>query len=261
MSVCAIIPARFASTRFPGKMLASLAGQPLILHTWRHASAAECIARVLVATDDERIAAVVSEAGGEAVMTRSEHSSGSDRIAEVVESFEDEYDWILNIQGDEPGLTGPELDHFIKSLNPAFAMATMARRMKSGDDPDDPNLVKVVVGTEGNALYFSRSPIPFVRDGRRTPEMILHHLGIYAFRPQTLRAFVAFPVGHLESLEKLEQLRALENGIRIQVIESSHQATGVDTAEELASLEKMLQESRKDCTTPDSSSRLYGSSS
>ncbi len=239
LKILVVIPARFASTRFPGKMLVPVAGKPLILHAWENACRAELVERVLVATDDERIAEVIRAAGGEAVMTDPELPSGTDRIAAAVAEGGDQYDYIINIQGDEPLFTAAELDAFIGQLD-GSPMATMARRMTAGEDVTDPNVVKVVTGVNGHALYFSRWPIPYDRDLKGAGEGLLHHLGIYAYRPDTLKKLLLLPCGQHEVKEKLEQLRALENGIQIQVLMTNLRSIGVDTPEDVKEVESLL---------------------
>jgi 3-deoxy-manno-octulosonate cytidylyltransferase (CMP-KDO synthetase) len=241
LEVIAVIPARYASTRFPGKMLAPLGGKPLVLHAWENACAASRIHHVFVATDDEGIAAVVRDAGGEVIMTPAECPSGTDRIARALGGRTCR--WVVNVQGDEPFLSPGILDGWLDALGD-FPMATLARPFDPDEPVEDPNRVKVVMSPAGRALYFSRSAIPFDRepsssDGETRP--YYHHLGVYAYRPETLRQLVALPPSPLEKREKLEQLRALENGIDIQVIVKSIRLLGVDTEEDLKEAEKALQ--------------------
>lgn len=246
MNVIVIIPARRASTRFPNKMLATLAGRPLIVHALDHARQASTVAGVWVATDCPEIAAVVEDAGGCALMTPAELPSGTDRIACAFEALPDEVkacDYVINIQGDEP-LFGPQdLNEFVRALS-GDPMATLARPMDASEDPRDPNRVKVVMDRSGRALYFSRSPVPFDRDHPADKPLsgigYWHHLGVYAYRPETLRCFVSLPPGELEMKEKLEQLRALENGIAIQVIPTRTRGVGVDTLEDLRRVESLM---------------------
>ncbi|MEM6884651.1 MAG: 3-deoxy-manno-octulosonate cytidylyltransferase [Verrucomicrobiota bacterium] len=239
MKVLVVIPARYASTRFPGKMLTLVADKPLILHAWQNASRSKQVERVLVATDDERIAQVIEEAGGEAVMTDPALPSGTDRIAAAVGDLADAYDYIINIQGDEPLFTAEEMDRFISKLD-GSPMATLARQMDALEDVSDLNVVKVVADANGHALYFSRLPIPCDRDQTGGGEGYLHHLGIYAYRPETLKKLLTLPMGRLEIQEKLEQLRALENGITIQVVLTSLLSIGVDVPEDVKRVESLL---------------------
>lgn len=229
--VWAVIPARFASTRFPRKMLADLKGKPLIQRTWEQVKKAKRIHRVTIATDHEEIYRAALSFGAEVVMTDPSLPSGTDRIAVVAK--EQKEGWILNVQGDEPLIDPQVLDDFIGSLADSTAgMATLARRITRTEDIHNPNLVKVVVDLSGRALYFSRCPIPFDRDGRSGAEY-WHHLGIYAYRPGVLQQLVCWSPSPLEQVEKLEQLRALQNGVAIQVTPTSVETVGVDSPEDL----------------------------
>ena len=235
-----IIPARYASTRFPGKPLALLAGKPMIRHVYEKAAASSAD-RVVVATDDRRIADAVSAFGGEAVMTAEDHPSGTDRIAEALRKVGGNYDVVVNVQGDEPLIPTSVIDELIGVMksHPELPMATVA--VPGSRETMTENNVKVVFGADGNALYFSRSMIPFLRRGGVECGVWLHW-GIYAYRRETLERFVALPPGKLENAEKLEQLRALENGISIHVLTSELQSIGVDTPEDLAAAEARLEE-------------------
>jgi 3-deoxy-manno-octulosonate cytidylyltransferase (CMP-KDO synthetase) len=229
-SICAVIPARYASTRFPGKMLAPLLGKPLLQHVWDNLRTARSISRILIATDDERIRAAATAFGAEVVMTDPSLPSGTDRIATATRDIE--ADWFLNVQGDEPLVTGAVLDAFIASLDGASPMATLARRITDPAALTNPDVVKVVTDLQGRALYFSRAPIPHVRDAADQAEH-WQHLGIYIYRPSTLRQLVSLPPSPLEQAEKLEQLRALQNGIAIQVVPTTVETIGVDRPEDL----------------------------
>ncbi len=232
-----IIPARYASTRFPAKPLAVLAGKPMIQHTWEQAIRSKAD-KVLVATDHQSIIDAVTAFGGTAVMTREDHASGTDRIYEA--SCSADCDIIINVQGDEP-LIPPEIINTLIDLmreNPEYEMATVAVPA-SQEILSDPNKVKVVMANNGYALYFSRAPIPFLRTGGKAANALLHW-GIYAFRRESLAKFVQFPPSALENCEKLEQLRALENGMRIQVVVRELESVGVDTPEDLAAAEKLI---------------------
>jgi 3-deoxy-manno-octulosonate cytidylyltransferase (CMP-KDO synthetase) len=229
--VWAVIPARYASTRFPRKMLADLKGKPLIQRTWEQVKKAQRIQRVTIATDHESIYQAALSFGAEVVMTDPDLPSGTDRIAIVTK--EQKEGWILNVQGDEPMIQPEVLDDFIGSLASTEApMATLARRISKPEDVLNPNVVKVVVDLSGRALYFSRAPIPFDRDGQAKAEY-WHHLGIYAYRPTTLQQIVKWVPSSLEMTEKLEQLRALQNGVAIQVTPTSVETVGVDSPEDL----------------------------
>lgn len=235
--IVAVIPARYASTRLPGKPLLPLCGKPLIQHVWEGVLSCKSISRVLIATDDERIATAARTFGAEVRMTRADHPSGTDRMAEAVKGIH--ADWFLNVQGDEPLISKAILDPFLAALG-RFDMATLARRMGEKEDFRNPNVVKVAFGADGRALYFSRSPIPYPRDSQ--PGEYWHHLGIYAYRPAILETLVSLPPARLEQVEKLEQLRALENGIAIQVVPTSFQSVGVDTPEDVPVVERLLSE-------------------
>jgi len=234
--IIAVIPARYGSQRFPGKPLFPILGKPLIQHVWEGVSRCRGLSRILIATDDEGIASASRSFGAEVKMTRPDHPSGTDRISEAVQGLD--ADWFLNIQGDEPLISDAVLNPFIESLG-TFEMATLARRITREEEIKSPNNVKVVFGGDGRALYFSRSPIPYPRDG--AGEYWLH-LGIYAYRAGTLRRLVSLSPSPLENMEKLEQLRALENGIAIQVIPTSFHSVGVDTPEDVSIVEKLLLE-------------------
>jgi 3-deoxy-manno-octulosonate cytidylyltransferase (CMP-KDO synthetase) len=234
---CAIvIPARYASSRLPGKPLLRQTGKYLVQHVYEQALAARRAAEVLVATDDPRIAAAVTGFGGRAVLTRRDHPSGTDRVAEVARRLE--ADVVINLQGDEPLVDPAALDLLPTLLEKDrdAAMATLAVPLTSPEQWQNPNCVKVVCDAVGRALYFSRSPIPYVRDGRpdfaAQPPRFLQHLGLYAYRRPFLLALASLPPEPLEDLEKLEQLRALALGRRIQVGVVRQAAIGVDTWED-----------------------------
>lgn len=234
-AVVAVIPARHASTRFPGKMLALIAGQPLIRRVWEQVRQCHRVGRVIIATDHAEIETAAREFGAEVVMTDPHLPSGTDRVAAAVRDLEAE--WILNVQGDEPLIDPGVLDTLVASLGPC-PMATLARQRTDDEGYRDPNQVKVVSSSDGRALYFSRSPIPFDRDGAGTPWW--HHIGVYAYRAEALQRLVSLPPSDLEVTEKLEQLRALQNGIAIQVIPTTFEAIGVDTPEDVARVEARL---------------------
>lgn len=238
--VIAIIPARYQSSRFPGKPLATIAGKPMIQHVYENTARAE-VARVVVATDDERIRRCVCDFGGEAVMTSARHATGTDRIAEALGDRRAEL--VLNVQGDEPLIPPEIINRLIAGMqaNPAAQMGTMAVPI----DPDtsaftDPNVVKVVCDQKGFALYFSRAPIPCDRDHRGSGVVPLHHWGLYAYRRAFLQQFIAWPQGALEKSECLEQLRALEHGARILVLQADRPTIGVDTPADLELVETIL---------------------
>lgn len=251
----AIIPARYASTRLPGKLLLDVCGKPLILHTLERATAARTVARVIVATDDERIFKVVTENGDEAMMTSPDHQSGSDRIAEVAAGMP-EGSIIVNIQGDEPLISPETIDRAVGLLvdDPAADVATVWEAIGSASDVFSPNIVKVVVGANGDALYFSRSPIPFLRDEvnragglafalKDNPGLIRNfkkHTGLYVYRREFLLRYSKMQPTALERAEMLEQLRILENGGRIKIVEVAASSIGVDTAKDLEHVKQIL---------------------
>jgi 3-deoxy-manno-octulosonate cytidylyltransferase (CMP-KDO synthetase) len=230
--VIAIIPARYDSSRLPGKALAKIGGVPMIVRVWRQTRLARSLERVIVATDDERIAYAVRAAGGEAEMTASAHQSGTDRIAEVAARIEAEI--YLNVQGDQPFIASADLDALVAPMraDPGLAMATLATPISDREEWYNPNKVKVVCDARGDAIYFSRSPIPFARDGG-VPAIARRHIGVYGYRRDFLLRFAALEPGVLEQIEKLEQLRALERGYRIRVVASAAPSLEVDTPEDL----------------------------
>lgn len=242
-NVIGVIPARYGSTRFPGKPLHPIAGKPLIQHVVDRCRLASSLSDVIVATDDQRIYDLTSQFCL-TVMTRPDHPSGTDRIAEVAKDLD--CDAVVNIQGDEP-LIDPTVINDVAAALETFEMSTAVVRISSGSALQNPNIVKVVVDQRQRALYFSRSMIPFVRDAASlTPDQMVrqftfyHHMGIYGYRIQTLNTIVKLPVSPLESLESLEQLRALEAGITIGVAFSDRPSQGVDTPEDVATIEKLL---------------------
>jgi 3-deoxy-manno-octulosonate cytidylyltransferase (CMP-KDO synthetase) len=235
-SIVAIIPARYGSTRLPAKAIASIHGKPLIQWVWEGVKSSKKIDRVIIATDDERIEQAAKSFGAEVVMTSPDHHSGTDRVAEVAKNIDAE--WIINIQGDEPLIRGDILDDMISKLGP-YEMATLARKIDQPGEEKNPNIVKVVSDLSGRALYFSRTPIPYLRDQDQRVTY-WHHLGMYAYRKETLLKLVQFPPSPLEQIEKLEQLRALQNGIAIQVIPTTLFVIGVDTPEDLKAVEQYL---------------------
>ncbi|MDE1170711.1 MAG: 3-deoxy-manno-octulosonate cytidylyltransferase [Verrucomicrobium sp.] len=237
MKTVIVIPARYASTRFPGKPLVLIKGKPLIQWVWEKARKCKRADRVVVATDDERIFRAVEWFGGEAVMTSPEHPTGTDRIAEAARRLRAKADLYVNIQGDEPAVDPKEIERLIAGIGRS-PIATLAHAVTDPADLANPNVVKVVCDAAGRALYFSRSPIPFAR-GKAKPRY-LRHVGLYAFRAEALRRFVKLPPGVLEQAESLEQLRALENGMAIRVVETKMRCHGVDTPADLRLVQKLL---------------------
>jgi len=235
--VIAVVPARWGSTRFPGKALALLEGTPIIVHALRRAAEAKCVQRVIAAVDDERIAKAARDAGFEVVITRADHPNGTSRIAEVAEKLHCEL--VVNVQGDEPRIEPTLIELAVDALDRAgreVPVATVASPFMPGEDPANPNIVKAVVGANGRALYFSRSLVPFNRDGTAEGVKPLKHVGLYVYRRPFLPTFVLMPSTPLERTEQLEQLRVLENGYDIAVAIGEAKFHGVDTPEQLAAL-------------------------
>jgi 3-deoxy-manno-octulosonate cytidylyltransferase (CMP-KDO synthetase) len=239
--VVIVIPARYGSTRLPGKPLVSLAGKPMIQRVYERAKLAKTAGRVIVATDDDRIVNKVQEFGGEARMTRTDHRTGTERIAEVAAHVDGQV--FVNVQGDEPLLDPAAVDAAVTTLleEPAAAIATVAVPIRTPADIMDPNVVKTVLDFEDNALYFSRAPIPWVRDSaHKTHARHLKHLGLYVFQRDALLEYPTLPQGELERLEQLEQLRWMENGWKIRVAEVPHDAVSVDVPEDIQRVESLL---------------------
>lgn len=238
--VTAIIPARWASTRFPGKPLVNLRGKPLVQHVWERANRAKRVGRVIIATDDMRIAEAAFDFGAEVALTSPKHPTGTDRLAEVAGKLTSAA-IILNVQGDEPDIAPSTIDRLVGALqdDPGLGMVTAANPVTDLADVQNPHVVKVVTDLAGRALYFSRSVIPHDRDGRRGIRY-LRHQGIYGYRRQVLLAFVKWKPTPLEQAEKLEQLRALEHGIAIGVIVVRRGSVGVDVPGDLAKAERAL---------------------
>lgn len=241
--IVAIIPARYASERFPGKVIAPLAGKPLVVHTYERAKQAKRLSDVIVATDDVRVVDAVRPFGVKTVMTRNDHLTGTDRIAEVASTLH--ADIIVNVQADEPLVDPALIDAVIKPLldDPEVPMATARHPIRETALIHDPNCVKVVCDLNGHALYFSRSPIPFVRatgHDPRTENLYWQHIGLYVFRRDFLLRYAQMKPTPVERLEKLEQLRVLENGYVIAVVEATSRTIGVDTPEDLQRAEMEL---------------------
>ncbi len=240
--VVIVIPARFGATRLPGKPLVSLAGKPMIQRVYERAKLATLASRVIVATDDERIVKVVENFGGTARMTRPDHRTGTERVAEV--AAHEKGDVFVNVQGDEPLLDPVAVDTAVNALleEPAAAIATVATPIKTPADIMDPNVVKTVLDFDNNGIYFSRAPIPWVRDtASKIQVRHLKHLGLYVFQRDALLEYPTLPQGELERIEQLEQLRWLENGWKIRVAEVEHDAVSVDVPEDVVRVEKLLQ--------------------
>jgi 3-deoxy-manno-octulosonate cytidylyltransferase (CMP-KDO synthetase) len=247
VEVVAIIPARYQSNRFPGKPLADINGKPMIQHVVERAQNVELLSRVVVATDDKRIADVVVGFGGEAVMTRDDHVSGSDRLAEAAEKINiSEHDIVVNIQGDQPFFPAKVIAQVAAPLleDPALPMSTLIYKIIRPEEINDPNHVKTVFDKDNFALYFSRSAIPFQRNPEeKVIPTYYKHLGFYAYRKGFLLTYVALPEGEWEKFEKLEQLRALEYGYKIKVVLTEHDSVEVDTEEELKRVSELMRTS------------------
>lgn len=249
MKALGVIPSRYASIRFPGKSLALLAGKPLVRWVYERAAQASRLAEVVVATDDQRIVDCVSSFGGRAVMTQSHHPSGSDRVAEVAQCSD--ADVVANIQGDEPFIEPAAIDACIEliAMHPLEQVGTLVRPLQHPAELSDPNVVKVVLSVDRHALYFSRSPIPYLRDGgdpARWPQQHSYykHIGLYVYRRPFLLQFVAWPPGGLERAENLEQLRILERGVAIAAAITDYDSRSIDTPEDLQRLNRSLEEGK-----------------
>jgi 3-deoxy-manno-octulosonate cytidylyltransferase (CMP-KDO synthetase) len=256
MKITAVIPARYGSTRFEGKPLADILGKPMIQHVYEGVCQSKLIDDVMVATDDRRISEVVQSFGGKAVMTSPDHTTGTDRVAEVAMKLRSEI--IVNVQGDEPLIRGPIIDKATQPLlrDDTLSMSTLMTRIEEVKDWLNPHIVKVVVNQQGFALYFSRSPIPFPRDlqidrlssnpfgtKRPLPKRVFKHIGVYVYRRKFLLRFSKMKPTPLEKLEKLEQLRVLENGYRIKMSTVNYEPLCVDTPEDLQKVVAFLSQS------------------
>lgn len=253
MSIIAVIPARYGSTRFPGKSLAAIKDKPMIQWVYERTKQSRLVTRVIVATDDERIRNVVASFGGEAVMTSPEHATGTDRIAEVVRAMT--CDLVVNVQGDEPLIHPDMIDAAVRPLmkDPSIPMGTLCRKIEDRNEAFDPNVVKVVLDGNGFALYFSRAPVPWDRDGwagkdclRELPltANMYKHIGLYVYRREFLLKYAQMPQTALEAVEKLEQLRAIESGYRIKAVVTEHESFGVDIPGDLGKILKRLEEGK-----------------
>ena len=237
MDIVAIIPARYASTRFPGKLLVKLDNKPIIQHVFERTRQSKLINTVIIATDDDRISDNVKRFGGNVMMTSANHKSGTDRIAEVAQSIN--ADIIVNVQGDEPLIEPSAIDSAIEPLinNSEILISTLAHKITNKEELLNPNVVKVVIDKRDFAIYFSRSIIPFARDGINLAKQIYYkHVGVYVYRRDFLLTFCKLSQSYLEKIEKLEQLRALENGYKIKVVKTNYKSIGIDTQEDLERL-------------------------
>ena len=246
MKIVACIPARYGSTRFAGKVLAKDTGKFLIQHTYERACLAKLPEKVIIAADDEKIAAAAGTFGAECILTSVEHKSGTDRIAEAVEDMDVEI--VINLQADEPEIDPQNIDYLAELLvkNPDYQMATLAADFQNPDQIANPDIVKVITDSNGRAIYFSRAPIPYDRDksGVGKIQQYLRHIGIYAYRKEFLLKITALPQTKLEKIEKLEQLRAIENGFSILVGKVKHTCDGIDTPQQYAEFVKRYRMNR-----------------
>lgn len=236
--ILGVIPARYASSRFPGKALATLGDRTMLQHVWERVNQARYLTGAVIATDDRRIYDAARRFGASVVMTRPDHVSGTDRVAEVASA--DTAEIIVNIQGDEPLIDPEAIDAAIAPLaqEPAIQMGTLKKRIEDPREVNDPNVVKVVTDRFQNAIYFSRSTIPYLRGPANTTHY--KHIGLYVYRRDFLLRYSDLPIGPLEEAERLEQLRALENGFKIRVVETEYESLGVDTPEDLARVSEMF---------------------
>jgi 3-deoxy-manno-octulosonate cytidylyltransferase (CMP-KDO synthetase) len=245
-TVLIVIPGRYGSVRFPGKPLAEILGKPMIQHVFERSRGAKHGSRVLVATEDERIKAAVEKAGGEAILTRADHRTGTDRVAEVATHVS--ADIYINVQGDEPLIDPETIDAVAAAMleDESVQLCTPCSAITQKNDIMDPNVVKVVLDFDGNGLYFSRAPIPWVRDtGAKVAAQHWKHIGIYGYRRDTLLEFPTLPPGELERIEQLEQLRWLENGFHMRVVETEYDPVSVDVPADVQRVEKLLREREK----------------
>jgi 3-deoxy-manno-octulosonate cytidylyltransferase (CMP-KDO synthetase) len=238
--ILGVVPARFASSRFPGKVLAQISSKTMLQHVYERASMARYLTSTIVATDDQRVYDAARAFGAPVRMTRADHPSGTDRVAEVASS--ESASIVVNIQGDEPLIDPDAIDAAILPLihDPQVMMATLKKRIEDPREIHDPNVVKVVTNRAGDAIYFSRCPIPFVR-GPAAYGVHFKHIGLYVYRREFLLSYSSLPVGPLETAERLEQLRALENGHPIRVVETEYESVGVDTPEDLARISRLFE--------------------
>jgi 3-deoxy-manno-octulosonate cytidylyltransferase (CMP-KDO synthetase) len=245
--ILGVIPARLASSRFPGKVLAQISSKTMLQHVYERASQARYLTSTIIATDDEQVYEVARSFGARVRMTRADHLSGTDRVAEVASSENAEI--FVNIQGDEPLIDPEAIDAAILPMvhDPDIVMGTLKKRIEDPREITDPNVVKVVTDRQGDAIYFSRCPIPFVRGApdpqtrMPLPHRHFKHIGLYTYRRDFLLEYSALPVGPLEQAERLEQLRALENGYRIRVVETEYESLGVDTPEDLERVSRLFE--------------------
>lgn len=244
MTSVGIIPARYEASRFQGKVLADIGGKPMIQHVWERAKKAHMLDDLIIAADDDRIIKVVEAFGGKALFTSKSHPSGTDRLREIANPLD--VDIIINIQADEPLLHHSMIDNLVSVLreDKDAVMVSLMRKIESSYEMDNPNVVKVVVDKNNFALYFSRSPIPYIRDreglSERGRSHLYKHIGLYAYTKDFLFTFANLPSSSLEKYEKLEQLRALENGYKVKMVETKYDTVGVDTPQDLEEAKRRL---------------------
>ena len=246
MDVIGVIPARYSSTRFEGKVLADISGKPMLQHVWERAGEALLLEDLIIACDDERIANAAKEFGAKVVFTAKAHASGTDRICEVVNPLDVKI--IINIQADEPLIHPVMIDSIAQALldDSSISMATLMKAIENLKELNDPNVVKVVVDKNNFALYFSRSAIPYhAKNSEIKSPVYYKHIGLYGYTKDFLFIYKNFPVSNLEEIERLEQLRVLEEGLRIKVMETKYETLGVDTPEDLEKLKEYLEKEKR----------------
>jgi len=245
MDVIGIIPARYSSTRFPGKVLADILGKPMIQHVWERAKQAVVLEDLIIACDDERVARVAEEFGARVALTAKGHTSGTDRICEVINPLDVKI--VVNIQGDEPLIHPTMIDAVAQALldDSSISMATVMKTIEDPEVINDPSIVKVVIDKNNFALYFSRSPIPFhAKESEIKSPLYFKHIGLYSYTKDFLFIYKNLPVSRLERVESLEQLRVLEEGFRIKVIETKYDSIGVDTPQDLEKVKEYLKKGK-----------------
>lgn len=245
LSILAIIPARYASTRFPGKPLAQIKGKPMIQCVYEQVLQSQYVSEVIVATDDNRIADAVTTFGGNVLLTAEHHQSGTDRCAEVIDTLKQQFDVALNVQGDEPFISPQAIDRLCQLFTDAkVEIGTLVKKITTDEVLFDSNKPKVIIDKKGKALYFSRQTIPFFRDEKKenwlNRHTYYHHIGVYGFRSDVLRKVASLPVSSLEKAEALEQLRWLENGFNIYTAETNYESFGIDTPEDLEKVQNHI---------------------
>ncbi len=238
LSVAVVIPARFGSTRLPGKPLVDLGGRPMIQRVFERCQQVRGVTRVVVATDDERILKTVRDFGGQAELTSAECRTGTDRVAELASALPEQA--FINVQGDEPLIEPVAIEELVKALRAGAELATLCRPAQPGEDLNDPHIAKVVIDSRGDALYFSRASIPCFRDGRPEHALTFVHVGLYGYRREALLKLAALPEGRLERAEKLEQLRALEHGMKMRVVPTPYVSQSVDTLEDVVRVRELI---------------------